>query len=262
MTDAHAPITEIDLHAYADGRLPQARRLEVEAWLAERPEQHERVRAWIRDNEALRARLDPIAHEPIPLRIPARRPARRRWPPLAAAASIALASLAVGWFARSALDATQATVARASAPGAAFAGRAAIAHAVYSPEVRRPVEVGAQQEDQLVTWLSKRMGAPMKPPRLEALGYELVGGRLLPGERGPAAQFMYQDRAGQRLTLYVAREEARAPGDTAFRFEKSGAVNVFYWIDGPFGYAISAGADNTELRRVAQEVHRSFTTPP
>jgi hypothetical protein len=27
----------------------------------------------------------------------------------------------------------------------------------------------------------------------------------------------------------------------ALSFEKSGPVNVFYWIDGSFGYGISAG---------------------
>lgn len=262
MSESRSPITEADLHAYADGRLSATRRMEVEAWMAERPEQQARVNAWMADNEALRARLGPVAQEPIPLRIPTRRPAQAPWRALAAAASIALVSAGLGWFARGTLDFASPAATRAATAAASFAGRAAMAHAVYSPEVRRPVEVGAQQEDQLVTWLSKRMDAPMKPPRLEPLGYELVGGRLLPGERGPAAQFMYQDRAGQRLTLYVARAARGSGGDTAFRFEKQGNVNVFYWIDGPFGYAISAGADNAELRRVAQEVYRSFTTPP
>ena len=51
---------------------------------------------------------------------------------------------------------------------------------VYSPDVRRPVEVTADQEDQLVKWLSKRLGTPVSPPKLGALGYELIGGRLLP----------------------------------------------------------------------------------
>jgi anti-sigma factor RsiW len=73
---------------------------------------------------------------------------------------------------------TSNAITMASATG--FAQRAAIAHAVYSPDQRRPVEVGADHEDQLVTWLSKRMGAPMKPPHVQALGYPLDGGRLLP----------------------------------------------------------------------------------
>lgn len=262
MSDTRMPITEADLHAYADGLLPEVRRLQVEAYLAGRLEDQARVKAWMRDNEALRARLDPILHEPIPVRIPTRRSVTLPWRQFAAAASIAAVSAGMGWFMRGASDgrgetvAASASVKRASTT-LAFANRAAIAHVVYSPEVRRPVEVTAENQDQLVAWLSKRLDAPMKPPHLGALGYELIGGRLLPGERGPAAQFMYHDGAGQRLTLYVAREQ-QPTADKAFRFEKSGPVNVFYWIDGTFGYAISAGVDKGELQRVATEVHRQL----
>ena len=42
-----------------------------------------------------------------------------------------------------------------------------------------------------MTWLTKRLGAPVSAPSLSALGYELVGGRLLPGGAGPVALFMY-----------------------------------------------------------------------
>lgn len=65
------------------------------------------------------------------------------------------------------------------------------------------MEVAADQEAHLVAWLSKRLGTPLKVPRLDTLGFGLVGGRLLPGDQGPVAQFMYQDGQGQRLTLYV-----------------------------------------------------------
>jgi anti-sigma factor RsiW len=85
----------------------------------------------------------------------------------------------------------------------------------------------------------------------------LIGGRLLPGASGPVAQFMYQDGAGQRLTLYVSTEHARNK-DTGFRFSKEGAVNVFYWIDGKFGYALSAGVDKGELARVASAVYEQL----
>ena len=163
----------------------------------------------------------------------------------------------------------------AKPPAAAdFAARAAIAHAVYAPEAKRPVEVDGAHEDQLVTWLSKRMGAPMKAPHLQALGYELEGGRLLPGDRGPVAQFMYRDAAGHRLTLYVSNEKPAASStglanadlrageaprvDTAFRFVAEGAVNVFWWMDGPFRYAITAAADRAALTQVSAEVYRQL----
>ncbi len=260
MRTERTPITEADLHAYADGQLAEARRLEVEAYLAGRPDEQARVQAWLRDNEALRELLAPVLAEPIPVRIPTS-PSRGHWRQLAVAASIAAFGVSVGWFGRGALPVEPAIPAAANgiAPDStpAFARRAAVAHVVYSPEVRRPVEVTANQEQELVAWLSKRLDAPVRPPHLERVGYELIGGRLLPGERGPVAQFMYHDASGQRLTLYVTRK-ADSTGDTAFRFTKEGPVSVFYWIDGRFGYALSAGTGQDELYKVAREVYRQL----
>lgn len=257
------PVTEADLHAYADGQLPEARRSQVEAYLADRPDERARVDAWMQDNQALRALLDPVLDEPLPVRLPlAPRGWMRSWRSFAMAASLALVGAGAGWLARGMLD-ERALPPIAGVgvdkgqPIAGFARRAAVAHAVYSPDVRRPVEVAAEQEDQLVAWLSKRLDTPLKPPQLGRVGYELIGGRLLPGEQGPVAQFMYHDPYGQRLTLYVTREAA-ATGDTAFRFAQDGPVNVFYWVDGRLGYAVSAGADKNALHRVAQEVYRQL----
>jgi anti-sigma factor RsiW len=104
--------------------------------------------------------------------------------------------------------------------------------------VRHPVEVGADQEQHLVAWLSKRLGAEVRAPNLESVGYSLVGGRLLPGEPGPAGQFMYQSAQGKRVTLYVrTRADNR---ETAFHYATEGNVRVFYWIDRSFGYALSS----------------------
>lgn len=260
MSAERSPITEADLHAYADGQLPVARRLDVEAWLASRPEDQARVQAWVRDNEALRELLAPVLAEPIPAALGAPPPRRTvPWRQLALAASIAAFGVGLGWVGRGVLSGDPAAPVRAAAGDSppAFARRAAVAHAVFSPEVRRPVEVGAEQESQLVAWLSKRLEAPVKPPHLGRAGYELIGGRLLPGERGAVAQFMYQDRSGQRLTLYVTRE-AQPAGEHAFRFSREGSVSVFYWIDGGFGYALSSAAGKDELYEVAQEVYRQL----
>ena len=261
--NSRVPVTEADLHAYADGQLPEAQRSKVEAFLAGRPEERARVDAWMQNNQALRALLDPVMDEPIPatMRL-APRGRALPWRQFAIAASIAFVSAGAGWLARGMVhEPAPQPLAGVGADQrqsmAGFARRAAVAHVVYSPDVRRPVELGADQEDQLVAWLSKRLDAPLKPPHLGRVGYELIGGRLLPGEQGPVAQFMYHDPYGQRLTLYVTREAA-ATGDTAFRFGQDGPVNVFYWVDGRFGYAISAGADRNALHLVAQEVYRQL----
>jgi len=151
-------------------------------------------------------------------------------------------------------------MATVAAADTGLARRAAVAHAVYSPDVRRPVEIGADEEDQLVSWLSKRLGSSLKPPKLGKLGYELIGGRLLPGDKGPVAQFMYHDASGKRLTLYVSRETGDDK-ETAFQFSEIGPIGGFFWVDHGVGYAISAGADKAELAQVAVTVHEQLRLP-
>jgi anti-sigma factor RsiW len=86
----------------------------------------------------------------------------------------------------------------------------------------------------------------------------LVGGRLLPGESGPVAHFMYQTQNGHRLTMYV-RAEASKNRETAFRYARENNVSVFYWIDRDCGYALaSADLTREELLRVATLVYKQL----
>jgi anti-sigma factor RsiW len=206
-------------------------------------------------SQALHELYDPVLEEPVPVRLRSARP--RRWQALAIAAGWMLIGVCVGGIAGWQLHAARPAVApQAEVPG--FVRRAAIAHATYSPEVRHPVEVGADQEQHLVAWLSKRLGAPVRAPKLEAIGYSLVGGRLLPGDAGPVAHFMYQTEKGRRITLYV-RTEAAENRETAFRFSSEGNVKVFYWIDRKLGYALSsADLSREDLLAVADTVYRQL----
>lgn len=274
----HELVTEAELQAYVDRQLTPERQREIEAYLARRPEEALRVEIYRAQKRELQALFNPVLEEPLPqrLRVAAAPPTPWYLQRLVAGIAIAVVSGVAGWGLRGGYQPEPgAAVLAQRAPGAitmtsatGFAKRAAVAHAVYSPDMRRAVEIGADQEGQLVAWLSKRMGAAMKPPHLQALGYALEGGRLLPGDKGPVAQFMYHDSAGARLTLYVSNEVAdtdpkmqgRTNQQTAFRFAKEGSVNVFYWVNGPFGYAISADADKAELARVSGEVYRQLET--
>ena len=255
---SEAPITEADLQAYVDGRLDEGRRLALEAWLSERPEEAERVADYRRLADALRASYDPVLEEPVPERLGrSLRPARPLWRHALAAGWLAVGiaiGLAAGWQ----LHDARPVLAPAADAGALMAHRAAVAHATYSPEVRHPVEVGADQEAHLVAWLSKRLGTPLRAPKLEAVGYSLVGGRLLPGESGPVAHFMYQCKQGTRVTLYV-RTEAANNQETAFRYAEEGQVRVFYWIDRKLGYALSsADISKDDLFNVANAVYQQL----
>lgn len=241
-------VTETELHAYVDGQLDSGRRLEVEAYLAANPAQAERVRAYALQNEKLHALFDSALQEPVPDAL--RRTARSTVRPLRYAILLAAALVGgtFGWTLRaiSPLNVAQ-----------TMPQRAAMAHLVYTPEVVHPVEVSAKEEAHLVQWLSKRLGGPVHAPQLHELGFELVGGRLLPDQVGPAAQFMYQDARGERLTLYV-RKALSGNRETAFRYAQEGKVGVFYWVDGPFGYALTGEFEKRQLLRVAENVYRAF----
>ena len=249
-------VTEAQLHAYVDGVLAAAERAAVEAHLASHPDDAARVSAYRAQNAALHRAFDEVLDEPHSLRAgAARTPPRARW-----RWGAALAAAFAGGAVLGALLHAGFAGERAGGGAAPIARQAALAHAAYVPEVRHPVEVAASDEQHLVAWLSKRLGTPLRAPSLAAAGYQLLGGRLLPpaGEEGsaPVALFMYENGQGKRLSLLVRREASGRA--TAFRFARQGSTNVFYWIDGPLGYALAGEIGRDELSAVAQGVYRQL----
>jgi anti-sigma factor RsiW len=241
-------VTKAELHAYADNRLDEQRRREVDVYLSENRDAADRVAAYEAQKTALHMLFDPALYEPLPVRL--KPPMGRGVQHLlgfAAGILLLLAGGALGWYFHGvySADYTQAVT---------VAKQAAVAHAVFTPQKRHPVEVTAAEETHLVNWLSKVLGAPLRAPHLTELGFALVGGRLLSSPEGPAAQFMYEDTNGRRITLYVVTD-SRWQGEAAFRYAEEGKVSVFYWIEGPVGYAVTADMPRPELMGVARAVY-------
>ena len=269
-------LTETDLHAWVDGQAPTAAHADLEAWLRAHPQDAERIAQYRRQNAALHSAYDAVLEEPAPehlsalLRRAPRFRARFQYPPLRYAAVVAWLVLGgvigsviggvSGWFLHDSYPIKGVSGRATPSATPSFARQAALAHAVYSPEVRHPVEVGADQEAHLVAWLSKRLGTQLRVPHLGEQGFTLVGGRLLPGqpdERAPVAHYMYQDGKGQRLTLYV-RVNTEASRESAFRFAQEENVGVFYWVDQKLGYALSGEIEKAGLLRVANAVYKQL----
>lgn len=264
------------LSAWLDGELEGAEAARVHAWLQQHPDDAARVRLWAADRDALRARFGATADEPVPPRL-AQAVWRRAGPSgwrtgsQAIAAALLLAVGALGgalWRGAADRAADQAARASAAAHAPAWTRRAAVAHAVYAPEERHPVEVSVrdgdaarqrEQETHLSRWLTRRLSVPVKLFDLRAQGFELVGGRLLPDASGPSAQLMYQDAAGQRVTVYLRKSEQPVPA--AFRFEREGNLSLFYWVDGPCGYALVGPQSRERLLALAEAIHRQEQVP-
>ena len=252
-TDRTLSIQDDDLHAYVDGGLDEVRRVEVEAWLAAHPDDAQRVSDWVAQNQAMHAAFDPVLNEPLPIdliRAARRRPSwlARSW--RVAASVVVLAGTGLLGYAVGVRSVPPPLVAQLSRD-------AALAHVVFSPEQRHPVEVEAVHANHLVAWLSKRLGSRLAALDFSTEGFALLGGRLLAGGGGPVAQFMYQDAAQRRVTLYV-RRDAHGQGDTAFRHAVENGVEVFYWIDQDMGYALSGNITHVDMQRLADLAYRQI----
>lgn len=250
------PFDEADVHAYADGQLAPSRVEAFEAALARDSALAARVAEIRAQSAALRSALDPLLAEPLPDRLVAAaapprgralvRRMRTHRAAFAIAASLVL-GVAIGWYARS-MD-----VERQGIP-LSFARQAAFTHVLYASDANRPVEVWASEEKRLVTWLTKRLGHQVHAPDLNALGYSLVGGRLVAGNEKPTALFMYENPDRQRLSLQVRWSEGHST-DTAFRYAVENGVGVFYWIDDNCSYAISGNVDRAQLLAISRTVY-------
>lgn len=248
-----APISEDDLHAYVDGALDEQRRREVEAYLGEHEDAGEMVRSYAAQNAALHQIFDATLDEPIPLGMASYRDGPRWFGPMIRAAAAILLLVvggAGGWFAND-------TVRSDAAARVAIATQAVTAHSVFTPEVRHPVEVDASEEAHLVKWLSKRIGAKLHAPSLINIGYSLVGGRLVTGGDAPAAYFMYENKPGNRITLYV-RARTESEPTTAFRYMIRDNVGVFYWMSDSLGYAVAGEVTRDELLKLAKVVYKQL----
>src|SRR5215469_7700987 len=248
MTDPKIPVTEDELHAYVDNELPAERRGDVEAWLAAHPDEAERVQSWRAMAEALHARYDQVANEPVPKRLELERLVRppRKWVYGAIAASLLafVAGGGAGWL----LHGATAT------PSAfqSFTDDALDAHRLYVVEVRHPVEVPGSERAHLQQWLTKSCGWDVFAPELGSTGLKLVGGRLLPGPTGPASFLMYESASGERFTVYTAKASTQA---TQMRYTTLDNDGAMFWAERGVGYAVSGGSDRERLAQVARAVY-------
>ncbi len=264
------------LMAYADGQLDAARRAEVDRYLEYEAQltpggehasagQRSTVRAELAalqaQNIALREALAPVLDEPVPARLLQHAaPSSRPW---ARAAAVAL-WIGVGAVAGSLItrEAQQGDpVAMAQNEGMQhFVQQAELAWAVYTPDARRPVEV--REGSDLTTWLSRRLQRPIVAPDALPGGLVLMGGRLLPGMPGkPAAQLMYQDAQGHRVTVYL-RGMAKPTAESAFRIVTGKQSSTFYWVDRQWGYALTGDLPRAQLLDAARALYQRYTADP
>lgn len=249
MNERQVPIGEDDLSAWVDRRLDAARLAEVERYLAAHPDLAARLLRQRENDAALAGVLQGKFEAPIPSRLrvgPMQAALRQRRlgvaTRIAATVMLCAASGTAGWAVRG-LSSPQ--VLRSAGTNAREA------FLTYTPDVGHPVEVRAEEGDHLTQWLSNRLGRPIRPPDLSALGWRLMGGRLVATAGVPAGLLMYDDDAGTRLTVYV---QPMGVDGQEFHYLRQGDVGTVLWAEPRLAVAVTGRATREVLLQVAGRV--------
>ena len=230
--------TEHELHAYVDERLSPQRRAEVHAWLSANPEQAARIEAWRNDARRLRAALAGLADQPPGAQLDLgqlKRQLRQRRQRRLASAAVLLLALGVGGF--GGWQAREVTLASTDLPMA----DAVQAHRLFVGS--SALDIQASEPAQLQAWLGRHFNRVGQLPDLTGFGFQPVGARLLSNEQGPAALLVFQDRNGQRITLFL-----RSPGQHFNKMPSGqrtdGQLQARYWSHGAYNFALVSAADD------------------
>ena len=250
--------TEREIHMALDGELPEEERADFQSWLEANPEMKARSLRFEADRARLRNTFASIIDERVPeglsrlvtgetKKLQAGAP---RWRMAAAAALLLVLGAGGGYLAGIGGLGLEAQAEDE------LAEEAIAAHTIYAAEQRHAVEVGANDKDHLLGWLSKRLGLTLIAPDLTAEGFDLVGGRLLPAGQKMAGLLLYEDAKGNRISIYVTAEgEEKAKG--VYRLETGGASAV-YWLDKGWGCAVVGTLPQEQLLDVGRKAYRQL----
>ena len=295
MTDASLTFDEGDLNGFVDGRLEASRAAALSESLATDRDARARVDGWKRQNDSLRTMFASVLFEPVPLRLlptsmtasksgsPSRasvpQPHRERrgsssavrpsglvattmmGVALVAFAAGALASFGTDDFGLSPRSGRAALVGEAAAASEErdFASRAVETHQAFLTDLARPVEITAADEPRLSRWIQHSLGGPLRIPSLQRQGWSLIGGRVVPGQHGPAA-FLVYGNGTDKLGLYVARTLGLHGSDPKL-VDGGGidAASIAYWTEGAFSYALTTSRTSDWLDRSAEALHDTIS---
>jgi anti-sigma factor RsiW len=245
-------MTEAELQAFVDGRLPAERCSAVLAYLGQHPRDLQRLADYAGHKDQLRRRLeeaDLAADDPATAELQRAladrlsRPQYGRW--LRRAATVVLL-LTAGWSSHGAYQ----NYVETRIPELVV--KAAEAHDVFGSDRRRPVELTAASAAEMAAWFSTRLGEPVEIPVLAGLGLRLVGGRLLTAADRPMAQLIYEDDSGRRLTLCLSSEPLEVGQEV--ELVDLGELTAGYWQDGDLSYALVGDTPDERLVAIASEL--------
>ncbi len=247
---------EEKLSAFLDGELPEAEAVEIEEALARDPALQAELEALMAADTLAKDAFAGLGDEPVPhalaaairdadVATPANTTTAPSWFSGWIAAAAACVMLLVGT-AGGYMVGTTRGVEVAAAPG--WLVDIADYHAVYAGQKRHLVEVGADETDHIMTWLTNTVGADVRVPDLSASGLTFQGARLLVAAGKPVAQLMYTDANGAVVALCQIANPS--PQDSIVE-RTIGAFDMVSWGGTDANFVIVGDTGRDDLDEIA-----------
>ncbi|WP_187971803.1 anti-sigma factor family protein [Aquibium microcysteis] len=243
------PVTDTDLDAYVDDQLDVARRIEVESYLAARPETAARVMADLRNRDELRLAMAGAAGAPRPATADAARRLERGlvrgrvFGMLQRAAAVTV-FVAAGWFANDALGPFRITEVVASTPPPAYVEDAMRAHGTSMLRA----SMASQPEVPVYSAEEIRAATAIVMPALPS-DWGVRDVQIYPSRFGPSVEMTLDAGDLGYVSLFAVR-----PGTFDVvqpTLAPAGDVASAYFQIGEVAYALVASADVEQLDRAA-----------
>ncbi|MEN2976191.1 hypothetical protein P7L78_15415 [Tistrella bauzanensis] len=255
MTVPTERIPDFDLHAYVDGQLDIARRMDVEDYLSRHPDVAAQVMADLRTRDALRIAFAAPAGRSTPRLVEAGRRLERGLAFAGVArrfqrAAAVVALLSIGWAAHGQFGGISTSEAAPSPP--AFVDEALVAHQVALLRQSMTSAAVAAHLDAEEIRAATRIALPQLPA-----DWQVVDVQVFPAGDGPSVELTLDDRKLGRMSLFAVRVDDFAvswPQEV-----KADAATAAFWQIGDQAYVLTASAaDLRDLGAAADRLARSL----
>lgn len=252
-------LSEDRIQDYIDGRLNEQDRAAVAAHLLAHPDEARIVQELRQQNDALKGLGAEVLSEPVPDRLKAivsearhsthavqiDRAKRAGFMQAAAILLIFCLGGAAGWFGRDFVV----TGPNVNDLALEYAFRA---YNFYASANDYPLDFPADRESDLASWFERAFERPVGRPDLAEIGYNYVGGRLLPWSRGSQGLFIYRNEKEQGVAVFFWPSDSPRYDLRDLTREKK-IASRFWWGNG-FGFAIMSDPVNEQIDDITKAV--------
>lgn len=259
-TDASQPnaISEVELQAYVDGQLDDARRIEVEDFLARHPEAAADVMASLRTMDALRlyahSREEPSARLIAGATRLEHGLKRQLWQRTVLRLTGLAAAVTVGWIAISAIQPFGGAN-QSEAATLAFVDDALDARRAQTLRQRMASQVETANYDPAELHLETELAMPSLPS-----GWRVLDVQIYPWDEGYSIAVTADADDLGTVTLFAAPQVVKAP--QTLRTTIIGETTATFWQSGGLAYALVGHASESRLKEAAEVLLASLQAPP